>query len=159
MSIADEYAGTADPPPLAPYLALSAGFVGALSAFVVARRRSGGLPERIAASDLALAGVASFKLSRLVTKKKVAAPLRAPFTRYQGEGDAPGEVEERARGTGVRAAIGQLLTCPYCVGVWVATAFTAGVAAAPRETRVVTSSLTVLGVSDLLHAAYRRMAA
>ena len=159
MTIADEYAGASDPPPLAGYLALSVGFVGALASFVATRRRGGGLPERIRWDDLALAGVASFKLSRLVTKKKVSAPLRAPFTRYQGEGDAPGEVVERARGTGPRAAIGQLLTCPYCLGVWIATALAAAMATVPRETRVVTSSLTVLGASDFLHAAYRRMVA
>ena len=158
MTITEEYAGPQEAPPLSGYLALSAGFVAAFGTFLVVRRRGGGLPERIGWADLALAGVASFKLSRLLTKKKVAAPLRAPFTRYQGEGDAPGEVEERARGKGAQAVVGELLTCPYCLGVWISGALAAGLATVPRETRVLTASLAVLGASDVLHAAYRKMA-
>jgi len=136
---------------------MSSGFVGLSAAFLLARNRGAGLPKRIPAADLALAGTASFKLSRLVTKKKIAAPIRAPFTEYRGQADAPAEVEERARGTGARAAIGELLTCPYCLGLWFAGAMTAGLVTAPRETRVVASCLTALALSDFLHAAYRRM--
>ena len=153
------YAPAGERPPLATYLVLSSGFVAALGSFVVLRRRGGGLPERIEAGDLALVGAASFKLSRLVTKKKIAAPIRAPFTEYQGKGDAPAEVDEKPRGRGLQAALGELLTCPYCLGLWMASAMVAGLVSAPRETRLVTSLLTALGVSDFLHAAYRGLAA
>ena len=153
------YAPPGKRPPLTTYLALSSGFVAAIAAFLAVRRRGGGLPERIDARDLALVGAASFKLSRLVTKKKITAPIRAPFTEYQGKGDAPAEVDERPRGRGVQAAVGELLTCPYCLGLWMASAMVAGLVTAPRETRLVTSALTALGVSDFLHAAYRGIAA
>ena len=152
------YAPAGQRPPLATYLMLSSGFVAALGTFVALRRRGRGLPERIDAGDLALVGAASFKLSRLVTKKKIAAPIRAPFTEYQGKGDAPAEVEEKARGRGLQAAVGELLTCPYCLGLWMASAMVAGLVTAPRETRMVASVLTALGVSDFLHAAYRAIA-
>jgi hypothetical protein len=43
--------------------------------------------------------------------------LRAPFTRFQDD-TGYGEVEEAARGTGFRRAIGELLICQYCVSQW-----------------------------------------
>ena len=149
------YAPEAERPPLATYALLSSGFVATLGAFVFAKRRNDDLPEIIPTRDLALMGAAAFKLSRLLTKEKVAAFIRAPFTEYQGKGDAPGEVEEKARGTGPRAAVGQLLTCPYCIGMWIVSAFTVGLVAAPRETRLVISLLSALGLSDFLQVGYR----
>lgn len=153
------YAPEEQRPPLLAYLVLSTGFVAVAASFVAARRRGKGLPRHIDPRDIAVIGVASFKLSRLVTRKKITAPIRAPFTVYQGKGDVPAEVDERPRGHGAQAAVGQLLTCPYCLGLWMASAMTAGLVTAPRETRLVASTLTALGVADLLHAGYCRVAA
>jgi hypothetical protein len=154
------YAPESDRPPLGSRLALSSGFVAAFTAFLVAQRRSGsGLPERIEARDLALLSGASFKLGRLIAKEKVSAPIRAPFTEYQGKAEAPGEVDERPRGGGLRVALGELLTCPYCLGMWVVSALTVGLVTVPRETRVVASILSALGVSDFLQVAYRALVA
>jgi Protein of unknown function (DUF1360) len=150
------YSPKAERPPLATYAALSAGFVTAFGGSIVAWRRSGReLPERVPASDMALIGAAAFKLSRLITKEKVTAFVRAPFTQYRGKGSAPGEVEEEARGHGPRAAVGQLLTCPYCIGLWIVSAFTLGLVTLPRETRLVASVLATLGLTDFLQLAYR----
>ena len=154
------YAPGGERPPLGSRLALSSGFVAAFIAFLVARRRSGRqLPERIEVRDLALLSGASFKLGRLIAKEKATAPIRAPFTEYQGKADAPGEVDERPRGNGRRAALGELLTCPYCLGMWVVSALTVGLVTAPRETRLVASILSALGVSDFLQVAYRALVA
>lgn len=154
------YAPESERPPLGSRLALSSGFVAAFAAFLVARRRSAtGLPERIDSRDLALLSGASFKLGRLIAKEKVSAPIRAPFTEYQGKAEAPGEVDERPRGSGLQAALGELLTCPYCLGMWVASALTVGLVTVPRETRLVASILSALGVSDFLQVAYRALVA
>jgi len=156
----DGYAPEGERPPLGSRLALSAGFVAAFTTFLIAQRRSGrGLPERIEARDLVLLSGASFKLGRLVAKEKVAAPIRAPFTEYQGKADAPGEVDERPRGKGPQAAVGELLTCPHCLGMWIVSALTAGLVTVPRETRLVASILSALGVSDFLQVAYRALVA
>jgi len=149
------YSPGTESPPFGTYALLSSGFVATVGAFVFARRRNDALPEIVPTRDLALMGAAAFKLSRLLTKEKVAAFIRAPFTEYQGKGDAPGEVEEKVRGTGPQAAIGQLLTCPYCIGMWIVSAFTVGFVTAPRETRLVTSLLSALGLSDFLQVGYR----
>lgn len=153
------YAPEHERPPLGTYALLSSGFTATLGAFVFAQRRNSDLPEIIPTRDLALMGAAAFKLSRLLTKEKVAAFMRAPFTEYQGKGEAPGEVEEKARGTGPRAAVGQLFTCPYCIGMWIVSAFTVGLVTAPRETRLVTSLLSALGLSDFLQVGYQALVA
>jgi hypothetical protein len=150
----EDYAPPAERPPLAIYAAMSLSFNLAFAAALVAAERGGRLPERIGAGDIALIGTASHKLSRLISKDKVTAFARAPFTRYQGSG-GPGEFEEAARGNGLRKAIGELLICPYCLGLWVVAAFTVGLLIAPRVTRVVASVLSALTISDFLQIAYK----
>jgi hypothetical protein len=141
--------------PLAGYGALVALFNLLVAAGALAVRRSGKqLPRRVPPSDVVLVGAATYKLARLITKEKVMAFARAPFTEYQGEG-GPAEVEERARGRGLRRAIGELLVCPYCLGTWIATAFTFGLVAAPRATRLVALVFTSVGIADFLQVAHR----
>jgi hypothetical protein len=149
------YAEAAKRPPFGTYAALAAAFNAAYAGGLFAARRSGReLPARVSAEDVVLIGTASHKLSRLVAKDKVTAFLRAPFTEYQGRG-GPAEVDERARGTGVRRAIGELLICPYCLGLWTSGGFHLGLVFAPRVTRLVASTFTALTLSDFLQIAYK----
>jgi hypothetical protein len=148
-----EYAG--EDTPLASYGALLAGFGTLVGSVVVAAGRRGRLPERIAPYDLALAGVATQRLSRLIAKDRVGAVLRAPFTRYQSRG-RPGEVEESPRGSGAALALGQLLVCPFCLAQWVALGMVTGLLFAPRVTRTASAVLTVASLADLLQEAYVR---
>jgi hypothetical protein len=149
------YAPPSERPPLASYAGLMAIF-GALfgGGLLTARRQGRELPERMVWSDVALIGVAAHKLSRLLSKDKVASPLRAPFTELEGPG-GPAELEERSRGTGARKAIGELLICPYCLGVWIVAAFSLGLLFAPRLTRFVAAIFTALTISDFFQIAYK----
>jgi hypothetical protein len=143
--------------PVAGYRALTAVFAGLWGGFAWWMRRSGrALPERVALGDLALVTLATHKLSRLIAKDRVTSALRQPFTRYEGSA-GPGEVEEQPRGSGLRRAIGELLLCPYCVGLWIAAAFTAALAVAPRPTRWFASVFASLFGSDLLQIAYKNL--
>jgi len=149
------YAPASERPPLLSYAALTAIFNGLFAlALVVARRRGRELPDRLPAADVLLLGVGSHKLSRLVAKDKVLSPLRAPFTELEGKG-GPSEFEERSRGTGLRKAIGELLICPYCLGLWVVAAFSLGLLFAPRPTRFIASIFTALTISDFFQIAYK----
>jgi hypothetical protein len=152
------YGGYAEPeqrPPFAAYAAFATMFNGALAAAVMAAKRSGReLPERVEVQDLVLIGAASHKLSRLVAKKKITSFVRAPFTELQAKG-GPAELEEKARGRGLRRAVGELLICPYCLGLWASGAFHAGLLLAPRATRFSASVLTAMTISDFLQIAYR----
>jgi hypothetical protein len=143
--------------PLAGYGVLLGTFTGATVAFSEWLRRSGReLPEAIAPGDLALLTVATHKAARLLAKDRVTSAVRAPFTRFQEDG-GPGEVEEQARGSGLRRALGELLICPYCVSMWIATAFAAGLVVAPRPTRWAASVLSVVFGADVLQAAYKKL--
>jgi hypothetical protein len=151
-------AGYADPderPPFLPYLAFMSIFgslVGA--ALLLAQRQGRELPEQVSPGQVLLVGTASHKLSRILTKDKVTSPIRAPFTELQGRG-GPAEMEERSRGTGLRKAIGELLICPYCLGLWVVAAFSVGLVFAPRVTRFVASLFSALTISDFFQIAYK----
>lgn len=145
-----------DDRPLGSYAVLMSAF-GALSAAFAAwfSRSHRELPEHIEARDLLLLTVASHKLARLLAKDRITSPLRAPFTEPQGEG-GPGEVQETSRGHGLRRAIGQLLLCPYCLGMWTSGGFVAGLLTLPRFTRWVASVLTIFFGSEMLQIAYKK---
>jgi hypothetical protein len=129
-------------------MATYAAFVGA--AAVAARRK--GLPERLGWGDIALVSVATHRLSRIISKDSVTSPLRAPFTRFKDTG-GPAELQEEVRGTGARKAVGELLTCPFCISQWVATGFTFGLVLAPRATRLAASVFASVTAADFLQFA------
>ena len=152
---ADAYRGEEDRP-LGSYVALLAayGIVVAFLSFIV-RITGRRLPERFSAPDLALLTIATHKVARILTKDPVTSPVRAPFTLYAGTA-GEGEVAEEVRGRGLRHALGELMTCPFCLGQWVATGFAFGFVAAPRHTRLVASTFAALTGADFLQFAYSK---
>ena len=151
----DGYAEPEKRPPFLPYLSFMTVF-GTLvaAALAIAKRQGRELPEQVNGGELLLVGIASHKLARLLSKDKVTSPLRAPFTELEGSG-GPAEFEERSRGTGARKAIGELLICPFCLGLWVVAAFSVGLLFAPRVTRFVASLFAALTISDFFQIAYK----
>ncbi len=130
-----------------------AGLTGALAAAVKLTGRP--VPERPATSDVVLISIATHKLSRLIAKDAVTSPLRAPFTRYaEPAGAAELNEEVRDEGSALRHSIGELITCPFCLAVWVSTALTGGLVLAPRLTRLAATAMTATAVSDFLQMAY-----
>jgi hypothetical protein len=146
------YAGD-DHRPIGSYAVLEVAYLTACAALAGVVRRRGRLPERFHAGDLFLLAVATHRLSRTVSKDVVTSPLRAPFTRFKGAG-APGELSEEVRGKGMHRAVGELITCPFCLAQWVATAFAFGLVLAPRPTRFVASIFTTVATADLLQFVY-----
>jgi hypothetical protein len=142
--------------PLGGYALTLTGYAGMVAGLAVAVRRSGRtVPERPALSDVLLVAVATHKLSRLLAKDSVTSPLRAPFTRYQEPGgDSEVNEEVRADDGSPSHAIGELVSCPFCLATWVATGFTGGLVLAPRLTRQVASAFTAVAISDFLQLAY-----
>lgn len=140
--------------PVGSFLAVTSVYgavVAGLSALVRAKHRE--LPERLSAADLALVTVATHRLARTIAKDPVTSPLRAPFTQFAGtSGEA--ELHEEVRGNGVRHAVGELLTCPFCLAQWVGTGFVFGLVLAPRATRLTAGIFTIVAGSDALQYAY-----
>ena len=51
-------------------------------------------------------------------------------------------------------AVGELISCPFCLTVWVATGLTGGLVLAPRFTRLAATALTATAASDFLQMIY-----
>ncbi|MDI6101986.1 DUF1360 domain-containing protein [Actinoplanes sp. NEAU-A12] len=142
--------------PLDGYMVAMGAFGAMAGALAAAAKISGRpVPERPAMADVALLSIATHKLSRLVAKDAVTSPLRAPFTRYsEPAGAAELNEEVRDGGSSIRHGVGELITCPFCLAVWVSTALTGGLVLAPRLTRLVATALTATAVSDFLQMGY-----
>jgi hypothetical protein len=141
--------------PLFSYGVLAATFNLFFALFLLAAKVSGRpIPERIAAGDIALLGLATHKLSLVGSQDAVTSPLRAPFTEIK-EKQSPKKVDEQPRGTGLRRSVGELLTCKFCLGVWMASFFTYGLVLVPRVTRLVAAVFAVVTISDYLHQTYQ----
>lgn len=154
-SLVRGYARDADDErPLKGYALVLAGYAGAAGAVALAARLlNRRLPERPAPGDLVLLALATHKLSRLLTKDAVTSPLRAPVTAFESPaGEA--ELNERPRGSGARHAVGELLTCPFCTAVWVASGLASGLVFAPRLTRFGMGVATAVAGADFLHLGY-----
>ena len=141
--------------PLGGYLRVMSVYAGAVGTAALGIKLSGRkLPHRMAAADLVLLAVATHKASRLLTKEAVTSPLRAPFTRFEGV-SGPNELHEEVRHEdGIKHAVGELLTCPFCLGQWLATGFGLGLVVAPKLTRMVASVLAIRAGSDVLQYGY-----
>lgn len=142
--------------PLDGYVVTMSAF-GALAGSLAAAVKLTGkpVPERPATEDVVLISIATHKLSRLLAKDSVTSPLRAPFTKYSAPaGSAEVNEEVRDEGSSVRHSIGELLSCPFCLAVWVATGLTGGLVLAPRLTRLTATALTAVAASDFLQMAY-----
>lgn len=147
------YAGEEDRP-LRGYAMTMATYGTMLGALTAAARLTGQeVPDGFAPADITLGALATHKLSRLLAKDPVTSPLRAPFTSYEGTA-GPSELQEGVRGKGGRKAVGELVTCPFCTSVWVATGMATGLIFFPKATRVARDTLAMLAGADLLQFAH-----
>jgi hypothetical protein len=140
--------------PLGSYAAFVALYNAAFAGALLAAKALGRELPTPSAADIALFGVATHKLSRLLAKDKVTAALRAPFAEFDDKG-GPAEVEEQPRGEGTRRAVGELITCPYCLDQWVAAGFAVGSIFAPRASRLAASVFATVAVADFLQIGYK----
>jgi hypothetical protein len=112
------------------------------------------LPSRVPLGDAVLLTVATFRTARTIAKDPVTSPLRAPFTSFQGTSGEAEVAEEIREHGGVKHAVGELITCPFCLAQWVGTAFVFGYVAAPRATRLAALTMTAVAGADLLQFVY-----
>ncbi|MCT9933460.1 DUF1360 domain-containing protein [Planotetraspora sp. A-T 1434] len=143
--------------PLEGYARVLGVYGGAVSVLLAAAKLTGRrAPEKISPMDLMLMGLFTHRLSRTLAKDTVTSPIRAPFTRYVGV-SGPSELKEEVRGSGLRHALGELVSCPFCLAQWVATGYAAGMVFAPRFTRVAGATMAAVAISDWLQLAYSRL--
>ena len=96
-------------------------FLGGFALFIGWMLNGPGLQavEQFSWLDLALLGLATYRMGHLISYDRVMEPLRAPFTRTIPDPTGAGETVE-PKGEGFQKTIGQLLCCPICSGMWAA---------------------------------------
>jgi hypothetical protein len=137
--------------PHGAYSLLSTMYLTGLSWFAsrdLSRRRFG---ARTRWGDLLLLGVATQQIARTLTTDRVTEPIRSPVTEG-ASGDTP-------TGRGIQRALGELVTCKYCVAPWIALGLSAGWVRFPAPTRIACEVLSVAAISDTLNRAYTRLQA
>jgi Protein of unknown function (DUF1360) len=136
-----------DKRPLPEYATLAAAFWAVFALFLATNRER--LPHRFRFGDLAGIALSSYKLSRLITTEDVTAFVRAPVTEDPGA--------QRPKPHGMERVLGELLTCPYCIGLWITSALAYTQVLFPRETRFFNSIFGSYAVTDFLHAGFVRL--
>jgi hypothetical protein len=132
-------------PPYEAYATLVAVFTLGLGIASRASRRD----RDLRAIDIAALGLATFKASRTVSRDRVTSFVREPFveeTAYDGD--------ETPAGTGMRRAVGELVTCTRCVGTWVAAGLAVSLSVSPRFGRLLVWSLDAAAINDFLQAGF-----
>jgi hypothetical protein len=140
----------AQTPPYGTYAALVALFGAGVGGAATLAGALGRQPERLRALDLVVLSAATFKAARTVAHDEVLSFIREPFV--QGSAHEGGE-EPVATG-GTRQAVGELLTCTRCIGLWTAATLGAAHVLAPRTGRMLTWSLAASAANDFLQAGF-----
>jgi uncharacterized protein DUF1360 len=138
-------------PPYEAYAAIVGTFLAGLGVVAALARRS----PPATALDLVALSAATFKASRTVSRERVASFVRQPFV----EGEANRGEDERPAGEGFQRAIGELVTCPRCIGTWSAAALASTQMLTPRFGRALTWTLAAGAANDFLQAGFAALCA
>ncbi|MFN2224653.1 MAG: DUF1360 domain-containing protein [Anaerolineae bacterium] len=136
------------------YTALTGTFFALFAVFnLLTRRRGRGGDEGRAVEpfDLALLGLSSYRMGRLISYDLVMQPYRAPFTETVPDPTGAGDTIQ-PKGAGWRRALGELICCPICAGTWISAILTYGLELAPRPTRVMLTIMSATGLAELVNA-------
>ena len=95
--------------------------------------------------ELPVYGLASFALTKAIAKEKVGTWVRDPLI---------DESDRTPKGSRLRYAAGELLTCTRCLGTWSSLGLIGLNAARPREGRIVVGILATAGANDWLQAGF-----
>jgi hypothetical protein len=129
------------------YGMLSAAFGAGLLTLAIGARERRGVLTRLQGPELPAMALATFGLSRIVVHERVVSWLRVPFVREGVDGRPP-------RGHGLRHAVGELVTCTRCTGVWVGAGLVGTRMFAPPLGRVAIATFAAAGANDLLQAGF-----
>jgi hypothetical protein len=129
------------------------GVATAVGAGLVRARKPDAFRDFTGVGELIAIGAAVHKATRLISKDSVTTPIREPFTEFDSSA-GPSEVNDVPRGRGLRHVVGELISCPFCLDVWTATAVVLGRELLPRTTRAAVTVLDAVAIADALQFAY-----
>ena len=122
------------------YAALNAVWAGLLAGTLTLTRG-----EAPPAKELPVYALASFAMTKAISREKVGTWARAPLV-DEGAG--------KPKGSRLRYAAGELLTCTRCLGTWSSLGLVGLHAARPREARIVATVFAAAGVNDWLQSGF-----
>lgn len=115
-------------------------------------------PEQMAWKDWVLLVLATFRMSRLVAYDKIMQPYRAPVVETVLHDSGAGETTQAKTGaTGIKQALGEMISCPICNGAWIAAGLVYGMSLAPRYTRTLITIMSAVGAVEILQGAFEAL--
>jgi hypothetical protein len=127
----------------------------ALNAFLISR-----FDDRFSALNdigyfkLLVLGLAAFRAANILSNEVVTKPLRAPFVDESRKGE---KTVEQPKKIGFLGAMGLLIYCPSCTGVWLSAAMVYSYVFYPAPTFVVALFLALSAIERILSAILTRL--
>jgi hypothetical protein len=138
--------------PYSAYTAIMAIYLSLYAVFLALGHRSKRLQDDpLSLKDITTLGVATYALSRIVTRDQVTSFLRLPFIRHRPEDKVIG-TGQQPRGRGLIRAMGELITCSRCSGTWIAALLTYALYLEPTFVRPFIILMTAVGLGDLTNS-------
>lgn len=134
------------------YAAVNVAWAGLLTALLRATARDDRTGPGPA--ELPVYGLATFALTKALAKEKVGVWAREPLVE---EDSADGD--RRPRGRGLRYVLGELVTCPRCLGTWGSLGLVGLRVVRPREGRIVAGVLATAAINDILQSGFTLLCA
>ena len=134
------------------YATVNVVWAGLLTALLRATARNANTGP--APGELPMLGLATFALAKGLAKEKVGVWAREPLV---AQDSADGD--RRPRGRGLRYVLGELVTCPRCLGTWGSLGLVGLRVVRPREGRIVAGILATSAVNDILQSGFTLLCA
>ncbi len=132
------------------YAALNLVWGGLTVAVLAAAKATGAQPP--SGRELPLLGLASFTVAKALAKEKVGVWVRDPLVE-EHDGD------RRPKGSRLRYALGELVTCTRCLGTWSSLGVVGLRVLRHTEGRIVATVLASAAVNDWLQSGFTSLAA
>lgn len=102
--------------------------------------------------EFILLSLSTFRLTRLIVFDTITVFLRKPFHEMIEETNEDGQVETylHIKGDGLKFWIGELLSCYWCVGVWVSIILVVGYMMFPGIVGIVILILAIAAVASII---------
>ncbi|GGA80936.1 DUF1360 domain-containing protein [Ornithinibacillus halotolerans] len=103
--------------------------------------------------------LATFRLTRLIVFDKITSLIRKPFHQEIEEIDSDGELISyiEIKGNGLRAWIGELLSCYWCTGIWCAAVLLLIAWLWPVGSDVLITLLAIAGAAGIIESILQRI--
>jgi hypothetical protein len=131
------------------YAAINAVWI-CLAAALVAGGRGRGAKDPITNAELIPLAAATFAVSKAVARERIGSWVREPFVEEHGSPET-----QHPKGSRIRRAVGELVTCTRCVGTWSALGVVGLRIMHPEAGRTVNAVLASSAANDWLQAGFK----